>query len=189
MNEFSLKKNLKNIFFLFQLKKLSLNQEKPLEDLHTLEKYKRNNKIQINKIRSYVRKSNYLLDPYTKRAHVSIDKNVEMSEDLINFPEIAMENATKFIEAKLNDEAPKLVPVFVTEKEKEEYCSLYNKTIKQITTIILNLIENLDDAKAKLQREIFEKTVKRKKKEKYIEFLFKLHDEIDSLDGEIEVEI
>lgn len=58
-----------------------------------------------------MRKSNYLLNPYTKRAHVSIDKNVEMSEDLINFPDIAIKNTTKFVEAKVNGEAPKLVPV------------------------------------------------------------------------------
>ena len=90
---------------------------------------------------------------------------------------------------KVNGEAPKLVPVFVTEKEKEEYCSLYKKILKEITTIIFNLIEHLDDGKAKLQREIFDKTVKKKKEEMYIEFLFKLHDDIDSPDGEIEVEI
>ena len=50
----------------------------------------------------YLRKSNYLLYPYTQRAHVSIDKNVEISEDLINFPDIATENNTKFIESKVN---------------------------------------------------------------------------------------
>ena len=97
MNEFSLKKKKKNPF---QLKKVSLNLEKPLEDLQSVEKYKRNNKIQINEIRNYMRKSNYLLNPYTKRAHVSIDKNTEMSEDLINFPDIATENTTNFIESQ-----------------------------------------------------------------------------------------
>ena len=52
-----------------------------------------------------------------------------MSEDLVNFPAIAIENTATYINARLKGDVKKLIPVFSTEQEKEEYCSLYNKTV------------------------------------------------------------
>lgn len=115
----------------------------------------------------------------TLREHVSIGTKVRMSEDLVKFPSIAMNNVVNYINAKVSGDTVKLTPVFVTHKEEEEYCSLQNKSIEEIKIRIFRLIENLDDANAQLQREVFKKTVNRKKKERFIEFFLTVAEQID----------
>lgn len=164
-----------------------MQTEEPKEDNQLHEIYQRNNSSQINKVRCYVRTSQYLLDPFNKKEHMSIDKKLKMSEDLINFPSIAIDNTTTYIKSKLKGETVKLIPVFVTETEEQEHCSLYNKTIAEIKSLIQDLIsDNFDDEKAKLQTEIFMKTVKIKKKEKHIEFLFNLYEQLETSATQLE---
>lgn len=103
-----------------------------------------------------------------------------MSEDLVNFPAIAMDNTAKYVKAKLQGEVLKLTPVFVTKKEEQEFFSLENRTIEELKVLIFNLIDGLDEENSKLQTELFQKTVVKKKKEKYIEFLLTLNELVDN---------
>jgi len=163
---------------LFQLKQEAIgtaNQESKQPD----ESYKRKNDVQIMKVRQFVRNSKYLLDPMTEREHTSIDTKNRMSEDLIKLPSIAIDNTIEYIKAKVKGDSVKLTPVFVTQKDENEHCSLQNKTKDEIKTLIYRLIENLDEETAKLQYEIFTKTVKKEKKEKYIEFFLSLVEVIE----------
>ena len=145
------------------------------------EVYKRHNTVQVKKVRRFVRKNKYLLNPMQEIPHSSMDLKMKMCEDLIKLPSIAVENTTNYIKAKIVGETVKLTPVFVTQEEEEEFCSIQNKTKDEIKVLIYKLIETLDRESAKLQCEIFEKTVKRKRKEDYIEFLQSL---IEQMEGD-----
>jgi len=104
----------------------------------------------------------------TEIEHTRIDTKNRMSEDLIKLPSIAIDNTIEYIKAKVNGDTVKLTPAFITQKDEDEHCSLQNKTKDEIKILIYRLIENLDEEAAKLQYEVFGKTVKKEKKEKYI---------------------
>ena len=113
------------------------------------------------------------------RQHKSIDNKTKLSDDLVKFPTIAKENTIKYINAKLYGEDIKLTPVFVTEKEDQKFCSLQSRTIEELKKLIFKSIDCLNGEDAKLQSELFQKTVLKKKKEKYIEFLVSLNEHVD----------
>ena len=137
--------------------------------------------MQIMKVRSYVRLRKYLLNPLETNEHKSMDGKNTLSEDLIKLPSIAISNAKEYINAKINGASIKLTPVFVTQEDEEEYCSLQNKTKDEIKTLIYRVIETFDKDTSKFQYEIFDKTVKRKKKEDYIEFFLSLAEQIENV--------
>ena len=133
----------------------------------------------MNKVRRCIRSSSYLLDPFDQKIHVSIDGQTTLSDELVNFPTKAIQNTEIYIKSKLDDNPLHITPVFATQADLDNHCSLKNKTIKEIDTFICTLINKLDEQSAKLQTEVFEKTVKNKKKEKYLEFVYKLYDQVE----------
>lgn len=82
-----------------------------------------------------------------------------------------VKNISLFINGKKNNkETEKLFPVYVTENEKMEGAKLENKTIKELKTMIFEKINLLPTEQQELQEEIYEKTVKNKKKNQFITF-------------------
>lgn len=79
----------------------------------------------------YIRKSSYLRKPKTDREHTSIDGSKILSNDLINFFNIAKANTINFINAEVKSESIKLMPVYVTMKEEQEGNRMENKIITE----------------------------------------------------------
>ena len=52
-----------------------------------------------------------LLYSFNKKEHTSIDKTLKISEDLVNFPSIAVDNTTTYIKSKLKGETVKLIDI------------------------------------------------------------------------------
>ena len=73
--------------------------------------YKKDDIVQINKVRSYVRKYDYLLYPFEETEHLSIDGKQVPHEDLVHFRSIATENVNKVIQARLSGDTTTLKPV------------------------------------------------------------------------------
>ena len=68
----------------------------------------------------------------------------------------------------------KLVPVYVTQMEQMEAEKIENKSVPELTLLIFQKIDALPIEKQQMQEEIFEKTIKNKKKDKYIQFFYEL---------------
>ena len=128
-----------------------------------------------------------------KKQHVSIDDKKTMSDELISFDSIAVNNITKYTEAKINKTAVTTTPVYVTKEEYEEANSIENSAIGDLKIMIFKIIDTLNKDDASIQQEIYNKSVKGKKKEKYIEYFYSLDElaetvnsrELDSNDYEL----
>ena len=165
-------------FFYLQLKKYTASTA--YSDGSTPEVYKRCNTTQINKVRQCLRETGYLLNSKIKNQHVSIDGKKIMSEELVGFATIATSNTKIYIEAKMNKSTPNISPVYVTQEEYEEANSIENSTIAELKVLIYKMIDTLDKEAAISQQKIYDKTVKNKRKEKYIEFYYTLCELVDT---------
>ena len=133
--------------------------------------YSRKNLVQTEKVRIYIRKNSYLTNPKSPEGHHSIDGKLEISTEMLSLEEIALKNISTFINGKKNNEkSEKLIPVYVTENEKIEGEKLENKTIKDLKVMIFEKINTLPTERQELQEEIYEKTVKNKKKNQFVAF-------------------
>ena len=138
----------------------------------------------INKVRSYVRKFDYLLYPFQETEHLSIDGKRVLHEHLVHFSSIAKENVNKVIEARLSGDIIALKPVYVTEKDYEEANKIEHLTKDQIKVKLFQIMDTLPTAEGALQQEQFQKLVKDCSKSTYIE----LFNEICNLQRDLVVE-
>ena len=136
--------------------------------------YKRYNTSQINKVRLFTRKQKYLLNPKIKNQHVSIAGKKTMSDELIRFASLAVNNINEYIEAKINKTSDTLTPVYVTKEEYEEANSIENSTIGDLRIMTFKIIDTLNKDDPSIQQEIYNKSVKGKRKEKYVEYFYTL---------------
>ena len=67
-----------------------------------------------------------------------------------------------------------MTPVYVTKEEHKEANSIGNSTIADLKIMIFKIIDTLNKDDASIQQEIYNKSVKRKKKEKYVEHFYSL---------------
>ena len=155
--------------------------------------YQRCNTSQINKIRLFISKQRYLLNSKIKNQHVSIDGTKTMSDEPISFDSIAVNNISEHIEAEINKTAVTTTPVYVTMEKYEEANSIENSTIGYLKIIIFKMNDTLNKDGASIQQEIYNKSVKGKRKENYIEYFYSLCElaetanleELDSNDYEL----
>ena len=70
--------------------------------------------------------------------------------------------------------------IYVTQKEKQQLEAIENLPISNITQRIFHLLEKLGPEESSLFEEIFNKTVKGKRKSVYIEFITELEEHIES---------
>ena len=137
--------------------------------------YQRCNTSQINKVRLLLRKQKYLLNPKIKDQHVSIDGKKTMSDELVSFASIAVKNINEYMEAKINKAAVTMTPVYVTKEKYEATAnSIENSTIADLKIMIFKIIDTLNKDDASIQQEIYNKSIKGKKKEKYVEYFYSL---------------
>ena len=129
-----------------------------------------------------------MLRPLTNEVHLGIENN-PLTDDLANFSVIAGELQSSYMKEFLvnikdggsvkqyNSQECKIV--YVTQKEKQEMEAVENLPIAQITKRIFQNFEKLGAEEGSLYEELFNKTVKGKKKSAYVEFLTELEEQID----------
>ena len=67
-----------------------------------------------------------------------------------------------------------MTPVYITKEEYEEANSIENSTIADLKIMLFKIIDTLNKDDASIQQEIYNKSVKGKKKEKYVEYFYSL---------------
>ena len=89
---------------------------------------------------------------------------------LIGFRSSAEENIIKYFNVRFQGENPVLEPVMVTKAEEKQATDLENLTKDALKKKIFDQIILLDPSNETLQEEVFNKSIKRGAKEKYITF-------------------
>ena len=154
------------------MKKNALNQQK--DDNQSESNYTRNNSVLVFMIRETVRDSKYLLNSKLNEKHCSIDGKTALSNDLVHFSSLAVENITSYVRSRLQGTRAEIKPIYVTMEEFNEAYSLKNITLLELKKEIFKIIELLDPDTATMQEEVFNRTILKKKKEVHIEFYYKL---------------
>ena len=67
-----------------------------------------------------------------------------------------------------------MTPVYVTKEEYEEANSIVNSTIGDLKIMTFKIIDSLNKDYPSIQQEIYNKSVKGKRKEKYVEYFYTL---------------
>ena len=75
-----------------------------------------------------------------------------MSDELISFDSIAVNNMSEYIEAKINKTAVTTTPVYVTKEEYEEANSIENSTIGDLKIMKFKMIDALSKTDASIQQ-------------------------------------
>ena len=80
-----------------------------------------------------------------------------------------------------------MTPVYITKEEYEEANSIENSTIADLKIMLFKIIDTLNKDDASIQQEIYNKSVKRKKKEKYVEYFYSLCELVETANsGELD---
>ena len=125
-----------------------------------------------------MREIKYLSYPKEESEHVSLE-SVALSEELVDFTWKLRENMVKSLKARFEGKGEvKNKSIYVTKIKEEEQKNIENWTKKEITKKIFETLQQMDDNNSRLQEEVFNKTVKSKSKEKYIEFFHKIQDSV-----------
>ena len=117
----------------------------------------------------------------------SLDGKILLNEDLVQFSNNAENNIKSYITSILHSESVKLVPVYVTEQERLDAEKVENMTKAEITIKILEATNILDDEDMQLfHEERFQKNIKNKNKDSYINFYYEVLEIISNTNDDTE---
>ena len=117
----------------------------------------------------------------------SLDGKILLNEDLVQFSNNAENNIKSYITSILHSESVKLVPVYVTEQERLDAEKVENMTKAEITIKILEAINILDDEDMQqFYEERFQKNLKKKGKDSYINFYYEVLEIISNTNNDTE---
>ena len=117
----------------------------------------------------------------------SLDGKILLNEDLVQFSNNAENNIKSYITSILHSESVKLVPVYVTEQERLDAEKAENMTKAEITIKILEATNILDDEDMQLfHEERFQKNIKNKNKDSYINFYYEVLEIISNTNDDTE---
>ena len=117
----------------------------------------------------------------------SLDGKILLNEDLVQFSNNAENNIKSYITSILQSESVKLVPVYVTEQERLDAEKAENMTKAEITIKILEATNILDDEDMQLfHEERFQKNIKNKNKDSYINFYYEVLEIISNTNDDTE---
>ena len=117
----------------------------------------------------------------------SLDGKILLNEDLVQFSNNAENNIKSYITSMLHSESVKLVPVYVTEQERLDAEKVENMTKAEITIKILEATNILDDEDMQLfHEERFQKNIKNKNKDSYINFYYEVLEIISNTNDDTE---
>lgn len=103
--------------------------------------------FEIFAFRQHIRKTGYLLDPTVPKEHRCLSGKL-LDDSLINFDAKCLENRTEFLDFCCNhrlQERKKFDPIFIFPEDKKDFQSIEKKTKSEISQIILNKLEQLED--------------------------------------------
>ena len=138
--------------------------------------YKNNISKEVFLVRALLREKKYLLTPFKAVTHVSLDGTKELSNELVDFTTIAMENFEEY-SLKIIDNVPYTQRiVYITNEEKNEHEKVEGLTKQNILKDIYTIIEGMTNDDRQLYMSYFQKEVKSKNKSAYIDFLKDISD-------------
>ena len=139
----------------------------------------------FTKVREYIRKSKYLEQSKQCKAHYSLDGKKALAQGLVHFTTIAENNIKQYINERALENDITIKPIYITHEEAEQETSLLNVTTNEPKVKIFQTLKMLDAETSKMMEEVYNRSVKNRKKENYIEFYYKLCDILD--DNEVSV--
>ena len=113
------------------------------------------------------------MSPKALKDYKSLYGKISLNEDLVHFSNSAQNNIKSYVTSMLHNDSVKLVPVYVTEQERLNAEKVENMTKSEITIKILEAINIPDDEEMQqFYEERFQKNVKNKNKDSYINFYY-----------------
>ena len=137
---------------------------------------KKNGK-QISKVRCLFRSKKYLGTPKEIRTHKDIEGKHDISNDVFSLEDLGKQNLSLYMQARERNDAIKLSIANVTVEEAKKNECVANHTLEEIKILIFQMISNLSKEKQELYEEMFVKTIKGRRKEKYVDFYYVLCEE------------
>ena len=114
-----------------------------------------------------------------------MDGKNALAQDLVHFATLAENNIKQHVNERALKKDITIKPVYVTHKDSEQETSLLIVATNELKVKIFQTMEMLDAETSKMMEEAYNRNVKNRKKENYIEFYYKLCDVLD--DNEISV--
>ena len=108
-----------------------------------------------------------------------MDGKNALAQDLVHFTPLAENNMKQYVNERALKKDITIKPVYVTHEEAEQETSLPNVTTNELKVKIFQTLEILDAETSKMMEEAHNRNVKKKKKENYVEFYYKLCDTLD----------
>ena len=127
------------------------------------------------------------MSPKALKDHKSFDRKISVNEDLIHFSNNGQNNIKSYITSMLHSDSVKLVPAYATEQERLNAEKVGNMTKAEITIKILEPINILDDEDMQqFYEERFQKNLKKKGKDSYINFYYEVLEIISNTNNDTE---
>ena len=114
-----------------------------------------------------------------------MDGKKALAQDLVHFTTLAENNIKQYINGRTLEKDITIKPIYNTHEEAEQETSLLNVTTNELKGKIFQTLKMLDAETSKMMEEAYNRSVKNRKKENYIEFYYKLCDILD--DNEVSV--
>ena len=114
-----------------------------------------------------------------------MDGKKALAQDLVHFTTLAENNIKQYINGRALEKDITIKPIYNTHEEAEQETSLLNVTTNELKGKIFQTLKMLDAETSKMMEEAYNRSVKNRKKENYIEFYYKLCDILD--DNEVSV--
>ena len=108
-----------------------------------------------------------------------------MAQDLVHFTTLAENNIKQHVNERALKKDITIKPAYVTHKEAEQETSLFIVATNELKVNFFHTVEMLDAKTSKMMEEAYNRNVRNRKKENYVEFYYKLCDVLD--DNEISV--
>ena len=114
-----------------------------------------------------------------------MDGKKALAQDLVHFKTLAENNIKQYINERALEKDITIKPIYITHEEAEQETSLLNVTTNELKVKIFQTLKMLDAETSKMMEEAYNRSVKNRKKENYIEFYYRLCDILD--DNEVSV--
>ena len=114
-----------------------------------------------------------------------MDGKNALAQDLVHVTTLAENNIKQHVNERALKKDITFKPAYVTHKEAEQETSPFIVATNELKVKIFQTMEMLDAETSKMMEEAYNRNVKNRKKENYIEFYYKLCDVLD--DNEISV--
>lgn len=146
-------------------------------------KQRKDNSVQILKIRCLLRRNRYLSEVDIEKEHSDVEKSLLVSGDMLELKVIATKNLSKYLENKENNGKNKMRIAYATYCEKGEVTHFDKKSLEELKKIIFDKIFDLPTQFHEVLHDIFKSV---NGKESYLKFYFELEEMTQNYEQEDE---